>query len=134
MLAGLRAGIVTDKEPGRLVDIELGRDGEPRIGEVVMRVAAWNWAVQGTSGANGAILARGARPAAEAPASIWPEDTVELTGLTVREAIARVDELRLAEITQQIAAGTYFTEDKLTVVAERLWEVVQKEPPRANSA
>jgi hypothetical protein len=99
-----------------------------------MRIAAWNWATQQTSGSREAILARGARPAAEAPASNWPEDTVELTGLTVREAIARVDELRLAEITQQIAAGTYFTEDKLTVVAERLWQAVQKEPPRANSA
>ena len=99
-----------------------------------MRIAAWNWAAHETLAPIDAGVQRGAKPVAGTYVPNWPEDTVELTGLTVREAVAKVDELRLAEIAEQIKAGTYFTEEKLNVVVDRMWEAVRKEPPRANSA
>lgn len=72
-------------------------------------------------------------PAAPA-AWAWPEDKVELTGMTVREAIAKVDELRLAEIGRQIRAGTYFTKEKLDIVVERVCEMLRATVKPAASA
>jgi len=41
-------------------------------------------------------------------------------GLTVREALAELERDRIHEIRRQIEEGTYITEDKLDIVADRL--------------
>ncbi len=64
----------------------------------------------------------------------WPEDRFDFSGMTVREAIAKLDELRLADIRRQIKAGTYFNEHKLDVVVDRLAAVIKQDPPQSRSA
>lgn len=48
-----------------------------------------------------------------------PQPT-ELCGLTVRQALERLDSARVHEIKREIAAGTYLTEAKLNVAIDRL--------------
>lgn len=55
----------------------------------------------------------------------WPEDQVEIVGLTVTQALAKVAEARLAEIREQIQAGTYLTPEKMNYVVERLWDLLR---------
>lgn len=64
----------------------------------------------------------------------WPEDRVDLSGMTVREAIAKVDEVRLEDLRQRIANGTYFTDAKLDYVADRVFEMLQTTKRTARSA
>jgi hypothetical protein len=56
----------------------------------------------------------------------WPVDTVELCGMTVSQALARLEEPRLNEIRKQITAGTYLNEDKLNTVYDRLTALVER--------
>lgn len=62
------------------------------------------------------------RPESKEPLPVveWPEDQLELSGLTVGEALETLDDPRLQDIQRRIAAGTYLTEDKLGVVLDRL--------------
>jgi hypothetical protein len=47
-------------------------------------------------------------------------EPADLHGLTVRQALARLDDVRVHEIRRQIAAGTYLTEAKLNTAIDRL--------------
>jgi len=51
----------------------------------------------------------------------------EFVGLTVEEALARVEQQRIDEIRRQIAAGTYLTEDKLEFVVDRMFKTLKAE-------
>jgi hypothetical protein len=88
----------------------------------------------GYSEGNGAVI-RGtgaAQPLPVAASPGWGPDAIDVTGLTVSEAIERVDEARILELRERIAAGTYLTDHKLDVVADRLAEVLHQ--PVAASA
>ena len=47
-------------------------------------------------------------------------EPAEFRGLTVRQALVRLDDVRVHEIKRQIAAGTYLTEAKLNAAIDRL--------------
>jgi hypothetical protein len=47
-------------------------------------------------------------------------EPTELRGLTVRQALARLDAARVHEIKREIASGTYLTEAKLNAAIDRL--------------
>lgn len=75
--------------------------------------------------------------AARVPAGIsihWPEEHVDLSGMTVRQAIALVDELRLAEIARQVKLGSYFSTDKLDTVVDEIVRILHEEQVLATSA
>jgi len=61
------------------------------------------------------------------PEQVTPADATdvfEITGMTVTDALATLDNPRIAEIRRQIESGTYLTEDKLEVVYERLTDLL----------
>ncbi|MBP7747295.1 MAG: hypothetical protein KA383_14330 [Phycisphaerae bacterium] len=65
--------------------------------------------------------------ATEPPEQVTPADTpdvFEITGMTVTDALATLDDPRIAEIRRQIESGTYLTEHKLEVVYERLTDLL----------
>ncbi|MCK4340234.1 MAG: hypothetical protein KAY37_00740 [Phycisphaerae bacterium] len=63
---------------------------------------------------------------AHLPATVGgPVDTVDLTGMTVGDAITELAEACLEGIRRRIAAGTYLTDDKLAVVAERICRILR---------
>lgn len=64
----------------------------------------------------------------------WPEEHVDLSGMTVRQAIALVDELRLAEIARQVKLGSYFSTDKLDTVVDEIVRILHEEQVLATSA
>jgi len=53
-----------------------------------------------------------------------PADRVEFQSVPPADA-SQADQLRIEDIRQQIAAGTYLTEHKLNVVVDRLYEVLK---------
>jgi hypothetical protein len=73
--------------------------------------------------ASGAAVERAGGPPAAHPAA-WPEDTVEIKGAAVAGPVEVIDDPHVAEVRQQIMAGTYLTPEKLEYVADRLWEVL----------
>jgi len=54
------------------------------------------------------------------PVVEWPEDQLELSGLTVGEALETLDNPRLRDLRNRIQAGTYLTTDKMELVLDRL--------------
>jgi len=70
-------------------------------------------------------------PLAANPA--WGPDAVDVTGMPVSEAIDRVDEARILDLRQRIAAGTYLSDHKLDAVVDRLMEVL-RQPVEAAAA
>jgi hypothetical protein len=61
-------------------------------------------------------------------------DPAELQGLTVRQALARLDDVRVHEIKRQIAAGTYLTEAKLNTAIDRLVAALEDGPDATERA
>ena len=61
-----------------------------------------------------------------------PADHVEFQTALPTDS-AQADELRIAEIRRQIAAGTYLTEHKLNAVVDRLYEVLKAPQPAAEN-
>jgi hypothetical protein len=53
-------------------------------------------------------------------------ETPNITGLTVSDALARLDSPRLWELRRQVVTGTYLTPEKLEVVHDRLVEVLAR--------
>jgi hypothetical protein len=53
-------------------------------------------------------------------------DLVELTGMTVEDALEALQQARIESIKRQIAAGSYLTEHKLDVVVDRLAVVLRR--------
>ncbi len=66
-------------------------------------------------------------PPGEAVTSLgWPRASVDFNGLTVGEALARLEEPRLEQVRRQITAGTYLSEKKLETVADRLIALLRR--------
>ena len=63
------------------------------------------------------------RPAEEVTPSD-ATDVFEITGMTVTDALATVNDPRINEIRRQIESGTYLTDDKLEVVYQRLTDLL----------
>jgi len=69
-------------------------------------------------------------PPATAPGE-WPADTVQVENAGAAGPVEVVDDPHVAEVRQQIIAGTYLTPEKLEYVADRLWEVLTESVPNA---
>lgn len=59
-------------------------------------------------------------PGTDAPAPIV--DEVEFSEAALRASEARVDDPLVARVREEIAAGTYLTEDRIDQAVERLFE------------
>lgn len=66
-------------------------------------------------------------PAAPQGITSWGADAVDITGMTVGEALDLFEQYRLEKIKREIAAGSYLTEHKLAVVTDRLAELIRRE-------
>lgn len=64
--------------------------------------------------------------ARNAPIVVVGPDGYDMVGLTASEALARWDERRISEIKRQIAAGTYLTEEKVSLAVDRLYEALRE--------
>lgn len=84
--------------------------------------------VQSIAASNAAYKVQPAATAkpADAPAAVVPPrgaDTVELSGMQTFLATLKANDIRadkVAQVRAQIAAGTYETDDKLSIAADRL--------------
>lgn len=78
--------------------------------------------------AGGAAAERAGRPPTAHPAG-WPEDTVEIKGVSAAGDVEVIDDPHVAEVRQQIIAGTYLTPEKIDYVVDRLFDVLTQSAP-----
>ena len=78
--------------------------------------------------AGGAAAERAGRPPTAHPAG-WPEDTVEIKGVSAAGGVEVIADPHVAEVRQQIIAGTYLTPEKIDYVVDRLFDVLTQSAP-----